>query len=64
MGAVNLLEACRKAWGRGATGRKLLHVSNDDVFGSLGPQGSLPGPASVRPFANPGGGRGSPPGTR
>ena len=41
MGTVNLLEACRKAWGRGASGRKFVHVSNDDVFGSLGPQGSF-----------------------
>lgn len=41
MGTVNLLEACRKAWGQGAPGRKLLHVSNDDVFGSLGPQGAF-----------------------
>lgn len=41
MGTVNLLEACRKAWGRGVSGRKFLHASNDDVFGSLGPQGSF-----------------------
>ena len=41
MGTVSLLEACRKVWGRVTHGRKLLHVSNDDVFGSLGPQGAF-----------------------
>jgi dTDP-glucose 4,6-dehydratase len=38
-GTFNLLEACRELW-QGGEGL-LHHVSTDEVFGSLGPQGSF-----------------------
>ena len=41
LGAFNLLEAARQAWdgsgGNPAEGFRFLHVSTDEVFGSLGP---------------------------
>jgi dTDP-glucose 4,6-dehydratase len=40
LGTFNLLEACRKAWS-GADGHRFHHVSTDEVFGSLGPDGSF-----------------------
>lgn len=43
VGTFNLLEACRAEWGsRGAdpgVERRFLHVSTDEVYGSLGPTG-------------------------
>ena len=41
MGTFNLLETARKHWlsGNKAEGRKFLHVSTDEVYGSLGPTG-------------------------
>ncbi|GMV41662.1 MAG: dTDP-glucose 4,6-dehydratase [Myxococcales bacterium] len=38
LGTLSLLEACRAAW-RSFDGRVFLHVSTDEVFGSLGPTG-------------------------
>lgn len=39
VGTFNLLEACRAAWGGHWTGRRFHHVSTDEVYGSLGPEG-------------------------
>jgi dTDP-glucose 4,6-dehydratase len=36
MGTFSLLEAARKAWGAGDTGCRFVHVSTDEVYGSLG----------------------------
>jgi dTDP-glucose 4,6-dehydratase len=39
LGTFNLLEAARLAWSDGRTGNRLfLHVSTDEVYGSLGPE--------------------------
>jgi len=37
-GSFVLLEAAREAWGRDAGGKRFLHVSTDEVFGSLDPE--------------------------
>jgi dTDP-glucose 4,6-dehydratase len=40
VGTFNLLEACRSVWAAPAgTGPHFLHVSTDEVYGSLGPTG-------------------------
>ena len=39
VGTFHLLEACRVAWGTSFAGRRMLHVSTDEVYGSLGPEG-------------------------
>ncbi len=39
VGMFHLLEACRSAWGDSFAGRRFLHVSTDEVYGSLGPEG-------------------------
>lgn len=39
VGSFHLLEACRDAWAGGVEGRRFLHVSTDEVYGSLGPEG-------------------------
>ena len=39
VGTFHLLEACRGFWGANFTGRRFLHVSTDEVYGSLGPTG-------------------------
>ena len=39
VGTYHLLEACRRVWGSEAGGRRFLHVSTDEVYGSLGPEG-------------------------
>ncbi len=39
VGTFHLLEACRGVWGGSFEGRRLLHVSTDEVYGSLGPEG-------------------------
>lgn len=36
-GTLNLLLAARSHWGDGGNGRRFLHVSTDEVFGSLAP---------------------------
>ena len=36
-GTFALLEAARKVWGEGANGQRFLHVSTDEVYGSLAP---------------------------
>ena len=41
VGTFNLLEACRTAWTGGFTGRSFLHVSTDEVYGSLGATGKF-----------------------
>ena len=41
-GTFHILEALRKeGWANGSGERKLLHVSTDEVFGSLGPEGEF-----------------------
>ncbi len=37
-GTFHLLESCRKRW-QNASGKLFLHVSTDEVYGSLGPEG-------------------------
>ncbi len=39
VGTFHLLEACREVWKGNADGKKFLHVSTDEVFGSLGATG-------------------------
>lgn len=39
VGTLNLLEACRIAWGPSFEGKRFHHVSTDEVYGSLGPEG-------------------------
>jgi dTDP-glucose 4,6-dehydratase len=39
VGTFHLLEACRDFWGANVAGRRFLHVSTDEVYGSLGPAG-------------------------
>ena len=41
MGTFNLLEACRETWAGEWAGRRFLHVSTDEVFGSLGETGAF-----------------------
>ncbi|HEY9197896.1 MAG TPA: dTDP-glucose 4,6-dehydratase [Gammaproteobacteria bacterium] len=36
-GTFNLLEVARAVWGHDPAGRRFLHVSTDEVYGSLGP---------------------------
>ena len=38
LGTYNLLEAAKDLWGTSAEGKKFLHVSTDEVFGSLNPK--------------------------
>lgn len=40
-GTVNLLEQARKAWTGDYQGKCFHHISTDEVFGSLGPQGKF-----------------------
>ena len=37
-GTFTLLEAARTVWGADAPGKRFLHVSTDEVYGSLGPE--------------------------
>ena len=39
MGTFNLLESCRHAWNGDFKDRRFLHVSTDEVYGSLGDDG-------------------------
>jgi len=39
VGTFNLLEAARKAWPQNASAHRFLHVSTDEVYGSLGETG-------------------------
>jgi dTDP-glucose 4,6-dehydratase len=39
VGTFHLLEACRSAWGGAYEGCRFLHVSTDEVYGSLGAEG-------------------------
>jgi len=39
VGTFNLLEACRSVWQNPAAGQRFLHVSTDEVYGSLGATG-------------------------
>jgi dTDP-glucose 4,6-dehydratase len=41
VGTYHLLEACRRAWGTSAGGKRFQHVSTDEVYGSLGPEGKF-----------------------
>lgn len=38
-GTFNLLEVCRNFWAAGDKAKLFLHVSTDEVYGSLGPEG-------------------------
>ena len=39
LGTVNLLNAARKAWEGHFEGKRFHHISTDEVYGSLGPEG-------------------------
>lgn len=39
LGTVNLLNAARKHWAGDSEGKRFYHVSTDEVYGSLGPEG-------------------------
>src|SRR5436309_579913 len=39
VGTFHLLEACRGAWSADFSGKRFHHVSTDEVYGSLGPEG-------------------------
>ena len=39
VGTFNLLEACRSVWTGSLDGKRFHHVSTDEVYGSLGPEG-------------------------
>jgi dTDP-glucose 4,6-dehydratase len=39
IGTINLLNACRHLWGGSMEGNLFYHVSTDEVYGSLGPEG-------------------------
>jgi dTDP-glucose 4,6-dehydratase len=39
VGTFHLLEGCRRHWGGDSVGRRFHHVSTDEVYGSLGPEG-------------------------
>ena len=41
LGTFNLLESCRSAWAGKWENHKFVHVSTDEVFGSLGREGSF-----------------------
>ena len=41
LGTFNLLEACRKIWAGNWAGKRFVHVSTDEVFGSLGEEGKF-----------------------
>jgi dTDP-glucose 4,6-dehydratase len=48
VGTFNLLEACRGAWEDDYRGQRFLHVSTDEVYGSLGPTGRF---SEASPYA-------------
>jgi dTDP-glucose 4,6-dehydratase len=39
IGTVNLLNACRSGWKDNLKGKLFYHISTDEVYGSLGPEG-------------------------
>jgi dTDP-glucose 4,6-dehydratase len=39
VGTFHLLEACRAFWGTAVNDKRFVHVSTDEVFGTLGPNG-------------------------
>jgi|TARA_B110000438_G_scaffold72713_1_gene72772 dTDP-glucose 4,6-dehydratase len=41
LGTFNLLEVCRELWSVNLRGKRFIHVSTDEVYGSLGPEGSF-----------------------
>jgi dTDP-glucose 4,6-dehydratase len=41
VGTIYLLEACRECWSPNSDSRLFLHVSTDEVYGSLGPSGKF-----------------------
>ena len=48
LGTFNLLELARKLWDGDYEGKRFLHVSTDEVYGSLGPDGLF---TELTPFA-------------
>jgi len=41
IGTVNLLNAARKAWDGNFENKRFYHISTDEVYGSLGPEGAF-----------------------
>ena len=48
MGTHVLLEAARRAWGEGST-NKFVHISTDEVYGSLGEEGYFTETSPIKP---------------
>jgi len=48
MGTHALLEACKQVWGEGSS-NKFVHVSTDEVFGSLGEEGYFTETSPIQP---------------
>lgn len=48
MGTHSLLEACKQVWGEGST-NKFVHVSTDEVYGSLGETGYFTETSPIKP---------------
>lgn len=49
IGTVNLLNTCKKAWRDDFKGKRLYHVSTDEVYGSLGENGLFTEKSSYDP---------------
>jgi dTDP-glucose 4,6-dehydratase len=49
VGTFHLLDACRAVWGGDMGGKRFLHVSTDEVYGSIGPVGSYSEAAACAP---------------
>jgi len=49
LGTFNLLESCRSAWAGKWENHKFVHVSTDEVFGSLGREGSFTETSRYKP---------------
>jgi len=52
LGTHVLLEACRRSWGENARGRRFVHMSTDEVYGSgetVGPDGHSPATSILLP---------------
>lgn len=48
MGTHALIEACKNVWGEGSP-NKFVHVSTDEVYGSLGKDGYFTETSPIKP---------------
>lgn len=49
VGSYNLIEACRQLWKNNFKNKKFVHVSTDEVYGSLGANGTFTEESSYQP---------------